>query len=105
LSGSRTPGDHGTRRELCSWISAAFDSPFGSLVICQLVVGAVPLFALIGRHTWEPLAAINYALPWGVQHYLLHPDALLTAGAAAACLGYTAAFLGLGYRHFSKRDL
>lgn len=90
---------------LCSWISAAIDSPFASLTLCHLVIGGVPLLALIGRSSWKPLAAVNYALPWALQNQLLHPDALHVAGAAAACLGYAAVFLALGYFHFSRRDL
>lgn len=90
---------------LCAWISSAIDSPFGSLTISSVIVGAVPLFALIGRHTWEPMAYVNYLLPWGVQNHLLHPSSLHLVGSVAACLGYTALFLLLGHRHFSKRDL
>jgi ABC-type transport system involved in multi-copper enzyme maturation permease subunit len=90
---------------LCSWISAHVDSPFGSLTICNLVVGIVPFLSFIGRNSWEPLAKINYALPWPFHNDLLHPDAARVAGAAGACLGYTAVFLALGYLRFSRRDL
>lgn len=90
---------------LCSWISCAIDSPLGSLVIAALVVGVVPLFALIARGQFEWLAYISYSLPWGAQNYLLHHEALYVFGAIAACLGYTVVFLFLGYRHFSRRDL
>ena len=73
--------------------------------VSQLVIGSVPLFSFIGRNTWKPLAYVNYALPWGIQNDLLHPDASRVAVATLGCLGYTAAFLYLGYRHFKKRDL
>jgi ABC-type transport system involved in multi-copper enzyme maturation permease subunit len=90
---------------LCSWISSAIDSPFGSLTVSSLIIGVVPLFAVIGRMTWEPVAYVNYVLPWGIQNNLLHHSAGNVAIATAACLGYTVLFLTLGYRHFSKRDL
>ncbi len=90
---------------LCSWMSASMDSPFLSLVICNLVVGIVPLFAKIGSLTWEPASYVIYVLPWGIHNYLLHHNLLVVLGAAAACLGYTALFLFLGHRHFQKRDL
>jgi hypothetical protein len=89
----------------CSWISCAVDSPFGSLTISSVVIGVVPLFALMGGVLWEPATAVNYVLPWGVQNHLLHPAPSHFFGAAAACLGYTAIFLFLGNRHFLKRDL
>lgn len=90
---------------LCSWMSSMIDSPFGSLTINTLIVGAVPLFAFLGKNTWEPVAYVNYALPWGVQNYLLHPSTGSFLGAIAACCGYTLVFLFLGHRYFVKRDL
>jgi ABC-type transport system involved in multi-copper enzyme maturation permease subunit len=90
---------------LCSLISAGVDSPFGSLTIAHIVIGAVPTFALIGRASWEPLAKVNYLLPWGIQSWLLHPDASKVLLAAGACLGYTILFLGLGHLRFTRRDL
>jgi ABC-type transport system involved in multi-copper enzyme maturation permease subunit len=90
---------------LCSWISSTVDSPFGSLTLCILTIGIVPLFALLGRTIWEPVAYVNYALPWGVQQYLLHPNPVHLLAAVAACFGYTLVFLFLGYRHFLRRDL
>ena len=90
---------------LCSLISASVDSPFGSLTIAQIVIGAVPLFALMGQASWEPLANVNYLLPWGIQMWLLHPDASKVLLAVSGCLGYTAVFLALGHLRFSRRDL
>jgi ABC-type transport system involved in multi-copper enzyme maturation permease subunit len=90
---------------LCSWISASVDSPFGSLTIANIVIGAVPLFALIGRASWKPLAYVNYLLPWGTQTYLLHPDASKVLLAVASCAGYTLLFLFLGHMRFVRRDL
>ncbi|MCB9872435.1 MAG: ABC transporter permease subunit [Planctomycetes bacterium] len=90
---------------LCGWISGAIDSPFGSLTIITVVLGGVPLLAVFGEMRWEQLGWIRYLLPWGVQLNLFQPSPVQVAGAAAACLGYTAVFLYLGHRHFQKRDL
>jgi ABC-type transport system involved in multi-copper enzyme maturation permease subunit len=90
---------------LCSLISAMIDSPFGSLTISSLIISCVPFFAFIAKTQWEPAGVIKYALPWGVQSYLLHYNPLVVAGAVAACLGYTVVFLLLGHLHFCKRDL
>ncbi|MHC4819585.1 MAG: hypothetical protein ACYTF8_16190 [Planctomycetota bacterium] len=90
---------------LCGWISGAIDSAFGSLTISAIIVGGVPLFALIGRWAWEPAGYVNYLLPWGLQNNLLHYRFTTVALAGLACLGYTAFFLAVGYRHFAKRDL
>jgi len=93
---------------LCGWISAAIDSQFGSFAVCGLVVGGIPLFGAIGGllpHYGKYARYLHYLLPWGVQNRLLHFEAGQVALAALACLGYTAVFLALGYRHFSRRDL
>ena len=90
---------------VCSMISATVDSPFLSLVLAKLVIGGVILFAIIGRYAWEPVINLKYALPWGVQNYLLHPELTHSAGAGIMCLGYTAVFLLLGYYRFATRDL
>lgn len=93
---------------LCGWISAGIDSPFGSLSVCSLVVGGIPLFGLIGGAvpTYGKYARyVNYLIPWGVQNRLLHFEPGQVALAVLACLGYTAVYLALGYRHFSRRDL
>ena len=80
------------------------DSPFGSLSLCALAIGGIPLVAYVGGR-WEHAHYINWVIPWGVQNYLFHYQAGTVALAALACFGYTAVFLTLGYRHFAKRDL
>ncbi|MBN1851133.1 MAG: hypothetical protein JW829_00355 [Pirellulales bacterium] len=89
----------------CGWISSMIDSPFGSMTISSIVISAIPLFALFGRATWKPASSICYALPWGIQNYILHPDWTWVLGSLAACGGYTILFLLLGHHHFTKRDL
>jgi len=88
-----------------AWISAAIDSPMASLIVVTLLVGGIPVFALIGKNTWEPMENLNYLLPWGTQIYLQHHSLTHFLGAALGCLGYAAVFLFLGHRHFTRRDL
>jgi ABC-type transport system involved in multi-copper enzyme maturation permease subunit len=90
---------------LCGWISATIDSPFGSLALCGVVIGGVPLFVLIGKIWSEHANIASYLLPWGIQNDLFHFEAVRVALAALACLGYAAVYLALGYRIFSRRDL
>ena len=90
---------------VCSLISASVDSPFLSIVLAKVVIAGVLFLAVLGRFIWEPAKYIKYALPWGWQCHLLHPDPAHWGGAVAACLAYTAVFLMLGYYRFEKRDL
>ncbi|MCA8975453.1 MAG: hypothetical protein KDC98_12085 [Planctomycetes bacterium] len=90
---------------LCGWISAALGSSFASLTITSVIIGGVPLFAMIGRMTHEAAGYIIYALPWGYQTRLLHHDPMQVGLAALGCLGMTALFTWLGYRKFTRRDL
>jgi ABC-type transport system involved in multi-copper enzyme maturation permease subunit len=90
---------------VCSIISASVDSPFLSLVLAKLTIGGVLLLAVLGSLKWEAMRWIKYALPWGWQNHLLHPQASHWLGAAVACLVYTAVFLFLGYARFETRDL
>ena len=90
---------------LCSWFSAAIDSPMATLTVVSLVMGGVPMISLLGRVSWEPLEYVNYLLPWSTQIYLSHSTMGYVAASTAACLVYTGLFLWLGHRHFTKRDL
>jgi ABC-type transport system involved in multi-copper enzyme maturation permease subunit len=90
---------------VCSWISASVSSAFLSLVLGKLVIGGVLLFALIGSLAWKPVTYVKYALPWGLQNHLLHPELTHSLGTALACLGYMLVFLALGYYRFETRDL
>jgi len=69
-----------------------------------MVLG-VPLFALIAGLKWDEARYIRYLLPWATQNFLLHHSVAYVLAAIGGCLGYTAIFLTLGYRHFAKRDL
>jgi len=90
---------------VCSILSASVDSPFLSLVLAKLTIGGVLLLAMVGGLKWEPMKLIAYALPWGWQNHLLHPDPSHWLGAGLACLLYTGVFLMLGYARFETRDL
>jgi ABC-type transport system involved in multi-copper enzyme maturation permease subunit len=90
---------------VCSLITASVDSPFLSLVLANVVIAGVLFLAILGRFVWEPAKYIKYALPWGWQCHLLHPELLHWGGAVAACLAYTAVFLMFGYYCFVRRDL
>jgi ABC-type transport system involved in multi-copper enzyme maturation permease subunit len=90
---------------LCSIISASVDSPFLSLVVAKLIIGGVLLFAILGGLKWEAAKYVKYALPWGWQNHLLHPEPSHWLAAGLACLLYTAVFLMLGYTRFETRDL
>lgn len=89
----------------CSWISASVNSPFTSLVLTNLTIPAHPFVALLAMSAWEPLGKLIFLMPWGIQHWLFHPDPWIVLATAAGCLGYTALFLFIGYRAFRKRDL
>ena len=90
---------------VCSLISASVDSPFLSLILAKLTIAGVFLFGLLGSLAWKPAKYLMYALPWGWQNHLLHPEPAHWLGAAVACLVYTGAFLTLGYYRFERRDL
>jgi ABC-type transport system involved in multi-copper enzyme maturation permease subunit len=90
---------------VCSMVSASVDSPFLSLVLAKLIIGGVLLFAILGGLKWEAAKLVKYALPWGWQNHLLHPEPSHWLTAGLACLLYTAVFLMLGYARFETRDL
>jgi len=90
---------------LCSWISAALDSPFVSLVICELVTVFPIVFVTIAVRLNENFQYLGYVTPWPLKFKLLHHNPLVLGGTIAAMLMYSIVFLGLGMRHFQRRDL
>lgn len=90
---------------VCAWISSAMSSSLASLTISSAIIGGVPLMAMLARSAWEPAGMLNYALPWGFQTRLFHPDASQVAAAVGGCLIQTALFLWLGFKKFTTRDL
>lgn len=79
--------------------------PFAALSLAQGVVIGCPLAAFLLARVWDPLGYSVHLLPLAVQFGLFHPSPWVVAGAALACLAYTAAYLWLGLRHFRRRDL
>ncbi|MCH2060221.1 MAG: ABC transporter permease subunit [Verrucomicrobiales bacterium] len=98
---------------LCAWISCMLDSPFGSLAICLLISGFslailyMLKLALVSSMQVDPenLGWLVKTVPWGWKYELLHGALTARITAILAMLGFTAAFLFLGLRHFKKRDL
>lgn len=90
---------------LCAWLSASFGSSFGSLTIASLVIGGVPLLALLGRSTHEAVGYVNYVLPWGFQMRLFHHEPAQVALAVGGCALQTLVYTWLGHRTFTRRDL
>ena len=90
---------------LFSWISCSIDSPFGSLVLGQLVFGALPILVFIGKRYTEHAKYGNFILPSGFKFFLFHPDIKWLLVGILAMLAFTVLFLFLGMRSFQKRDL
>ena len=90
---------------LCSWISASIGSSFGALTIVSIIIGGVPLLAMIARNTYAPAAYINYALPWGFQTHLFHNEPTQVLLAIGGCVLQALLFFWLGHRTFTRRDL
>ena len=98
---------------ICAWFSCMLDTPFGSLTICLLFTGFSLAFLYIIKMTLtgsmnvdsESLGWLFKTMPWGWKYELLHGSIGTRVSAILAMLGFTAAFLFLGLRHFNKRDL
>jgi ABC-type Na+ efflux pump permease subunit len=89
----------------CAWLSAAIDSPFGALVLIQLVVIMFPVLIWFGERIQPKAAYADYAIPWGYKYWLMHPNIGTYMAGVGAMLGFTALFTWLGLRLFQKRDL
>lgn len=90
---------------LCAWISCVIDSPFGSLVISNLIIGMWPVIAMSLANVEPFLGNASYLMPWGFKYYLVDPSVGMLLGGVGAMLGFSALFTWLGLRHFQKRDL
>ncbi len=90
---------------LCAWISSAMDSAFASLAISLLVAFFLPLFLGVGGSFEEAVKYGQYVTPWGFKYWLLEPLGAKLFGGIAAMGGFTALFLFLGHRNFTRRDL
>jgi hypothetical protein len=91
---------------MCAWISAAIDSPFGSLVLCMLLAGMpVAFLAALSSAINVDYGELIRVLPWGWKYDLLHGEIGTRLLAIGIMLAFTALFLLLGLRTFHKRDL
>lgn len=90
---------------LCAWISAALDSPFLSLVICEMLTIFPIVFVAVATNVNQHLEFLGWVTPWPFKFTLLHYNPLFVLGAACDMLLFTALFLFLGMRHFQRRDL
>jgi ABC-type transport system involved in multi-copper enzyme maturation permease subunit len=90
---------------LSAWMSAAIDSPFGALVLLQLMIGLFPALIWFGTSIESSVEYGRYITPWGFKYFLMHPNIGVYLGGVGAMLGFTALFTWLGLRLFQKRDL
>jgi ABC-type transport system involved in multi-copper enzyme maturation permease subunit len=90
---------------LCAWLSASTASSFVAMTLTSLVIGGLPLLAMLARMTHEVGGYLQYLLPWGYQIRLFHPDLDQVGLALAGVVVQTALFTWLGYRAFTRRDL
>ncbi len=90
---------------ICSWVSCAIDSPFGSLSLCYLLIGGVPLIVWIAGRMNEYAGYLKYITPNAYKQWLFDPNIGKALGGGAIMLAFTAFFLFIGTRHFEGRDL
>jgi hypothetical protein len=91
---------------LCAWVSAFIDSPFGSLVLCQLIIGVpLGLLAALGAAVRVEFSTLARLLPWGWKYELLSGEVTPRLLAMGVMLVFTGFFLVIGLRTFHRRDL
>jgi ABC-type transport system involved in multi-copper enzyme maturation permease subunit len=90
---------------MCAWISAAIDSPFGSLAINLMFAYLIPLMIGFGKNINEAVGYGQYITPWGFKYWLLQPAGGQFFLGILAMFGFTALFTFLGHTNFRKRDL
>jgi ABC-type transport system involved in multi-copper enzyme maturation permease subunit len=90
---------------LCSWISGATDSPFLSLILCEIIAIFPIVFVALATNIHKSLEYVGWIMPWPFKYHLMSPNPVHVTGAAGAMLGFTALFLFLGLRQFQRRDL
>ncbi len=90
---------------LCAWISSAMESAFGALAISLLVAFFLPLFLGVAGSFEDVVKYAQYVTPWGWKYFLLEPLGSKFFGGLAAMFGFSAIFLFLGHRNFTRRDL
>ncbi len=90
---------------MCSLVSCAIDSSFGSLTISLLIAYLWPLMIKIASGTNEKVGYLQFLTPWGWKYWLFSPLGGRFFAGVGVMLVFTAVFTFLGHKHFSKRDL
>ena len=92
---------------LCAWISSMLDSAFGALALTLTLTGGSMLALKIANGLTPSMdfAWFDRLLPWGWKYELLSGDVGTRLLAYLVMIGFTGAFLLLGLRSFTKRDL
>lgn len=91
---------------MCALVSCSIDSAFGSLTISLLIAYMIPLLLKMGSNINAKVGYLQFMTPWGWKYWLLSsPLSGRFLGGTAVMFGFTAIFVFLGYKHFSKRDL
>jgi ABC-type transport system involved in multi-copper enzyme maturation permease subunit len=90
---------------LCAWISSVMDSAFGALAISLLIAFIAPMILGIAGSVESIIKNAQFITPWGWKYWLLEPPGLKFLGGTAAMLAFSALFLWLGHRNFTRRDL
>ena len=107
-------GAYGTAALLCvslpyvalsAWISASVSSGMVSLTLTSLVIGGVPLLAMLARLSHPAGDYLQYLLPWGFQTRLLHHETWQVLAALGGLAVQATLFTWLGHRAFTRRDL
>jgi len=86
-------------------LSATINSPFGALAAGVGIVGVYPLIVRGLEGVWEPISVLGYLVPQSLVLGFFHPDTGRVLLTALAMLGYTAAYLALGFFYFKRRNL
>lgn len=90
---------------LCAWISAMMESAFAALAISLLLAFFLPLFLGIAGSFESVVKYAQFITPWGWKYWLLEPLGGRLFAGIGAMFGFTAIFLWLGHRTFTRRDL
>lgn len=89
---------------LCAWVSSVFESPFGSLLVCMMMVGLPVIFLKI-LNRYVEIDSLDKFWPTGWKFGILHSELSNVIMSIGALLIFTVVFLLLGLRGFQKRDL
>lgn len=91
---------------LCAWLSAAIDSPFGTLAVALAIILFVPVvLSMAGTINPDVGGVLAYFHPGGYKWWLIHPNLGLGLAGTGVMAGFAALFTWLGWRHFERRDL